>query len=384
MAAYGGEGTAGWATAIGADPVMKILIPDHVPESERKLIRETAPDVDLLTLRATQRRSPLRAGLRWVLTRRMCPHGLYHRFRAAVALRAGYEMEIGDAPLVAPRGDVEAFLATWTITRELYQQIRPLLPGLRWVHSTMTGVDHLLPDEASPAPDSGLRVSCSKGVHSERIAEFAVTLIASVAKRLPDHARLQRRRAWRSLRSKELAGSIVAVVGAGSIGSAVARLARANGMRPIGIARHPRDAPAFEAVYGPDHLHAALARADFIVVCIPSTAETRGLIGAEALRAVRRDAYLVNVSRGSVVDEGALIAALDARRIAGAALDVFDDEPLPRNHPFYGREDVLVTHHSSYASAASEQEVFERFQRNVARYARGEPLEGAIDVRLGY
>ena len=382
MAAYGGEGTAG--RGIGADPSMKILIPDHVPESERKLIREAAPDVDLLTLRATQRRSLPRAGLRWALTRRMCPHGLYRRFRSAVASRARYEMEIDGGPLVVPRGDVQAFLATWTITRELYQQIHPLLPGLRWVHSTMTGVDHLLSDESSSAPNSGLRVSCSRGVHSERIAEFAVALIASVAKRLPDHARLQSRRAWRSLRSKELAGSIVAVVGAGSIGSAVARLARANGMRPIGIARHPRGASAFEAVYGPDHLHAVLARADFIVVCIPRTTETRGLVGTEALRAVRRDAYLVNVSRGSVVDEGALIAALDARRIAGAALDVFDDEPLPRNHPLYGRKDVLVTHHSSYASAASEREIFERFQRNVARYAWGEPLEGEIEVRLGY
>jgi len=248
----------------------------------------------------------------------------------------------------------------------------------------MTGVDHLLPDKVGHAPNIGQRISCSRGVHSERIAEFAVTLIASAAKRLPDHARLQRRRAWRSLRSKALAGSVVAVVGAGNIGSAVARLVRANGMRPIGIARHPRAAPAFEVVYGRNQLHAALARADFIVVCIPSTPETRGLIGAEALRVMKRDAYLVNVSRGSILDEGALIAALRARQIAGAALDVFDDEPLPRNHPFYGREDVLVTHHSSYASAASEREVLERFQRNVARYAQGEPLEGEIDVQLGY
>jgi len=168
----------------------------------------------------------------------------------------------------------------------------------------------------------------------------------------------------------------------GDIGREIARVARAVGMHVIGVSRSGERVPAVERVYRPGYLARAMAAADFVVVVVPLTKKTRGLIDAEALAAMRPDAWLLNIGRGAVVDEAALLEALRTRRIAGAVLDVFPTEPLPPEHPLWELDNVVITPHVAGPSTA--QEIAPVFNDNLARWLRGRPLQHVVDRTRGY
>jgi phosphoglycerate dehydrogenase-like enzyme len=187
-------------------------------------------------------------------------------------------------------------------------------------------------------------------------------------------------------RPREVAGATLGLIGLGSIGRPVARMASALGMRVIALREHPeKEKPeGVAAVYAPPQLNELLSQSDYVVVAAPLTEATRGLINAERLEAMRRDAYLINVGRGPQVDETALAEALRSRRIAGAALDVFEQEPLPRESPLWELENLLITPHTAGLTEKLWQRHYALFSENLRRYMAREPLQFVVDKHKGY
>ena len=200
--------------------------------------------------------------------------------------------------------------------------------------------------------------------------------------------RAQAARTWRHMENAEvfeLAGKTLLLVGLGAIGQHTAQVAAALGMRVLGVRRTASEPfPGIEHVAGIESLHDLLPEADFVVLMTPLTPATRGLIGERELRLMKRDAYLVNVARGGVVDEAALVNALRAGWIAGAGLDVFEHEPLPPDSPLWEMTNVIITGHYAGVTPAYDVRAFEVFLDNLRRYRAGQPLRNVVDKRLGY
>ncbi|HEY8394742.1 MAG TPA: D-2-hydroxyacid dehydrogenase [Thermaerobacter sp.] len=254
---------------------------------------------------------------------------------------------------------------------------------LRWIQAAYAGVDRLL--EAAPE----LRrhpalLTNARGMHAATIADHVFMFMLAWARRLPAYLDQQRRHEWKRQPVRELAGETLTVVGLGAIGREVARRALAFGMRVMGVRRRPEPVPGVDPVVTPDQLRRVLAPAQWVVVSAALTPETRHLIGAAELAAMRRDAFLINVSRGAVVDEQALIRALRDGTIAGAGLDVFADEPLPPGHPFWDMDNVLITPHIAGNMRDYIGRAVDLFTENLARFLRGEPLLNQVDKELGY
>jgi len=258
----------------------------------------------------------------------------------------------------------------------------PHARALRWIHHGGAGVDPLLFPELV---HSSVVLTNSRGVFDRAMAEYVLGLALALAKDLPRTLDLQRRREWLHRESERVDGRTALVVGAGSIGREIGRYLRAAGMRVLGVARRPREADTvFERVVGIDDLQAALPEADYVVLALPLTPETRGLFGAAALATMKRSARFINVGRGAVVDQAALVDALRSRRIAGAALDVFADEPLPAVHPFWDMPGVIVSPHMSGDFAGWPAAVSGLFVENFRRWLAGEPLLNVVDKARGY
>jgi phosphoglycerate dehydrogenase-like enzyme len=217
-----------------------------------------------------------------------------------------------------------------------------------------------------------------------------------MAKRIPSSVRWQAQRVWAQdqlwnefPRPRQLAGATLGLIGVGSIGLEVARVAAALGMRVIAVREHPErgldlPGPPQHAVYGPGGIDRMLAESDYVVVAAPITPQTRGLLNAERFAQMKRDAYLVNVSRGALVEEAALLEALRKRAIGGAALDVFDEEPLPPESPFWGLDNVLITPHSAGLTEKLWERHYAQISENLRRFLAGKPLLGQVNKRKGY
>jgi phosphoglycerate dehydrogenase-like enzyme len=254
-------------------------------------------------------------------------------------------------------------------------------PRLRWVHTRPAGVDHLLFADLvrSPVP-----MTNSRGVFSSSLAEFAAFGLLFFLKNTPHLLRSQQLAKWAVYEPGALRGRTVGIVGLGDIGRAVATVLRPFGARIVGLRRSGRPDPVADEVVPGAQLLDMVARVDDVVVATPLTEETHHLIGDRVLGAMRPGAILVNVGRGKVVDETALLAALDQGRLRGAALDVFEQEPLPPDHPFWRMDNVLVSPHSADHTAGWEANTMEPFLENVRRFRDGEPLLNPVDKRLGY
>ena len=277
--------------------------------------------------------------------------------------------------------DTEVVMLPWALPEATVARILQV-PTLRWVQTVTAGIDHVL--RALPA-DHDLVITNASGVFDVPIAEMVLTYILATAKRLPEFLAQQRAKRWQLLRLREVADLTVGVVGLGSIGSEIAARCQGLGMRVIATRRHPeRGAPHVDEVLGADQLPDLLAAADYVVVAAPLTEETRGLIGAAALRRMRSDAWLINIARGAIVDEAALIAALQEGSIAGAALDVFAEEPLPTSSPLWDLPNVIVTPHNSWSTPQLKAREAELFLENLARYVHGQPLRNVVDSSRGY
>jgi phosphoglycerate dehydrogenase-like enzyme len=264
------------------------------------------------------------------------------------------------------------------------KRLEPLLAQatrVRWVHSCSAGVEGLL----FPAlVDGPVVLTNARGAYSRSLAEWSLAAVLFFAKDLRRLLRSQAAGRWDPFDPEELAGRTLGIVGYGDIGSAVARCAQAFGMRVIALRRRPQPDDLADEVLGEDGLLDLMRRSDYVVVTVPLTEKTRRLVSREAIAALKPSAVLINVGRGPVVDEGALVEALTARRIRGAALDVFEQEPLPAGHPLYRLENVLLSPHSADHVPGWRERAVDMFVEQLERFRRGEPLRNVVDKARGY
>jgi phosphoglycerate dehydrogenase-like enzyme len=262
------------------------------------------------------------------------------------------------------------------------------LPRLRWVHGTAAGAGEQVRN-AGLAPEAlgRVTVTTSSGVHAIPLAEFAILGLLAIAKELPRFVEDQRARAWPELRRplRELDGQTLFLVGLGDIGRETARLGKAFGMRTVGFRRTQGPPPEHvDEVHGPQRLAELAGRADAMVVSLPLTDQTAGMIDRATIEALPPSCIFVNVGRGGVVDEPALVDALRERRIAGAVLDVFATEPLPDSSPLWSLPNVLVTPHAVALSARENKRIVELFVDNLRRYLDDRPLRNVVEPGVFY
>ncbi len=286
------------------------------------------------------------------------------------------------AERLLPEADI---VLGWAVRRSNFATAR----RLRWVQLTAAGVGGLLFPELVESP---VVVTNARGLHAVSMAEHALGVLLTFARKLHLARDAQLRGHWSQEEQAlggppmgQLAGASLGLVGFGAIGHAIAGRAAALGMRVRAVRRRPAADPApAEAQWGPERLPELIERSDWLVLAAPLTAETRGLIGRDALARMPRHAVLVNLGRGALVDEAALVEALASGRIAGAALDVFEEEPLPATSPLWRMPQVLVTPHVSGFGPRFWERTCELFARNLRRWLAGEPLENVVDKRAGY
>ncbi|MBI1735427.1 MAG: D-2-hydroxyacid dehydrogenase [Candidatus Rokubacteria bacterium] len=270
--------------------------------------------------------------------------------------------------------DVDVLYA-WKFPPPLYRDA----PRLRWLQAMAAGVEWAL----VPELPSRVTVTRAPGIFGPWMAEYALGWMLWVSQRMAQYREAQRERRWiGTVMPDRLRGKTLAVVGLGDIGRAIARAASALGMRVVGVSRSGRAVPGIDRVWRLGGLARALGAADVVVLAVPLTRDTRGLVDARALGAMRESAWLVNVARGPIVVEDALVRALAERRIGGAVLDVFDEEPLPASHPLWDLPNAVVTPHISGPSTPDE--IAPVFNDNLSRFLAGRPLRHVVDRRRGY
>jgi glyoxylate/hydroxypyruvate reductase A len=295
--------------------------------------------------------------------------------RLVSAPRGAVRLAVSATPEEAARHVGEAeILYAWQFPPALFRRA----PRLAWIQSMGAGVEGFL----VPELPARVVVTRAAGIFGPWMAEYVLGWILWVTQRMEAVRQAQRERRWAPFVAEPIHGRTLAVVGLGDIGGAIARGAAALGMRVLGVSRSGRARPGVARVYRPAGLPRALALADFAVVVLPLTPATRGLIGERALRAMRPGAWLLNVGRGPVVDEAALVKALAEGWIAGAILDVFETEPLPADHPLWGLPNVVITPH--VAGPSTPAEIAPVFNDNLRRYLAGRRLRFVVDRRRGY
>ena len=303
----------------------------------------------------------------------------------------------------------EADAADYSRTDVLYAGAPPRelgrAPHLKWVQVHMAGINALF--DHPIYTDSAVPLTTTSGVHAGTIAEYAITVLLALAHRVPTMVEWQRRGGWPPDEQRwplfvptEVRGATLGIIGYGSIGRELARMATtAFGMRVLACKRDPAQradtgycAPGTgdpegrlpEAWFAPDELRELLARSDVVVMAAPLTPETGRMLGAAELAAMKPSAYFINVGRGATVDEPALATALRERRLAGAAIDVFAQEPPPSGHPFYALDNVIVSPHVSGFLPSYDDRCSELFAENLRRYLSGAPLLNLVDRTRGY
>ncbi|MCG2739059.1 MAG: D-2-hydroxyacid dehydrogenase [Syntrophaceae bacterium] len=254
---------------------------------------------------------------------------------------------------------------------------------LKWIQVMTAGIDRL-PEEILK---SGVRVANASGLHGAAMGEVVLEMMLMFVKDAPACMRMKQGREWRRYRPGLLRDRTVGVLGLGAVGKEIARLCKAFGMKVIGIRRSGGAAspiPDVDRVYPRERLPELLAESDFLVLALPLTKETEGMIGEKELRGMKPTAFLINVARGAIVDEGALIRALEEKWIAGAGLDVFTREPLPPESPFYTMPNVLFSPHISGDIPDYELRAVDVFCENLRRYLAGDPFLHEVDREKGY
>jgi phosphoglycerate dehydrogenase-like enzyme len=293
-----------------------------------------------------------------------------------------------------PLDDVEVMLRGW-LSSDAFDRILVRAPRLTWVHSATSGVERAL---TPAALERGVVVTNARGVFSRPIAEYVLMMILAISRRLPQLLELQRERTWQPLEGAELRDVTVGIVGLGSIGRAVAVLATAFGCRVVAVRRRGEmSRPSksgeeeeslgemvLDRVGGPETLPELLAESDFIVLAAPLTPETEEMINATALAMVKPGAWLINVARGRLIDERALLRALKDGELGGAVLDTFRDEPLSPMSTFYDLPNVIVTPHTAWSSGRVLDRSVDLFCDNLRRFASAGPLLNVVDPSAGY
>ena len=282
---------------------------------------------------------------------------------------------------VLPKADL---LLNGGFFNSLFKQVFPFATQLQWIHNMSTGVEGILSPEilASTVP-----LTNGRGVFSSVLAEFVAGSILYFAKDFRRMIRNQTAGTWSQFDIMPVKGAMLAIVGYGDIGRASAKLANALGMHVVALRRRASKSaedPQLRAVYTHERLHEMLVSCDYLLVAAPHTPETHGMIGEAELNALKNDAVVINVGRGPIIDESALVRVLKENRIKGAALDVFDREPLPEGHAFYKLDNVLLSPHSADHTVGWLELAVERFIELFGRFRNGEPLDHIVDKKAGY
>lgn len=315
----------------------------------------------------------------------LVPEHLYDELRDPARAAAPQAELCSYREIEEPVGGLEEAVAVlrWVAGKEFTRMVRQG-PHVRWLHTASAGVDHVLtPDVRAKA---GLTVTDSGPAFEVAIAEFVLAWMLLAARGLPALIGNQREHKWQPVSQFELHGKTVGIIGLGPIGRGTAIRAKAFGMHTLGLRRHPaRIEGVDEILKGPEGLVRLLTESDFVVLAAALTGETQALIGAEQLAQMKPSAWLINIARGGLIDEPALIAALQAGKISGACLDVFAQEPLPQGSPLWDLPNVYIAPHNS---AGSDGDLHARqkaiFLENLRRFVRGEPLENVVDMTRGY
>jgi phosphoglycerate dehydrogenase-like enzyme len=271
----------------------------------------------------------------------------------------------------------------------VYDFLSTAVPGawhaadkVRWVHIASAGVDPVMFPELR---ESDVVLTNSRGVFDDSIAEYVLGVVIAFAKDLPRSLELQRQRRWQHRESERVGGRRALVVGSGPIGGAIARLLRAAGLSVSGMGRRAREGdPDFGTVHASADLVRHLPEFDYVIAVAPLTEQTKGMFDAAAFAAMKPSARFVNVGRGELVVTSDLVTALRTGGIAGAALDVFETEPLPSDHPLWTMDNVLVSPHMSGDFAGWRNTLVEVFADNFERWHTGRPLRNVVDKQLGY
>lgn len=294
----------------------------------------------------------------------------------------GRQAETALQSLNTALAEAEVIYSTIRLPSDLLQRS----PRLRWLQLTAAGVDRLAGTEL--VQSGRIVVTSAAGATRVPIREYVLAVMLMLTKDAPRFLRQQRERVWDPYHPLELCGKTVGIVGMGAIGSDVARLCRAFEMRVLGIRRsvsvRRMNDPLADELLPPSDLHYLLAQSDYVVLAVPLTPDTDRLIGEAELKAMKPTAYLINIARGSVIDEAALIRALKERWIAGAGLDVFEQEPLPSESELWDLPNVILSPHLAGGSEIYNQRITGVFLENLGRYIRGETLINVVDPKLGY
>jgi len=302
------------------------------------------------------------------------------------ALRETADMLIGNSPDAFKSAAASAeVIFNWSGSLSLIREVFLMSHAVRWVHSRSAGLERTLFPELIA---SNVTMTNGSGVFSPSLGEFALAAILYFAKDFRRMIRSQTAGLWEPFDVLPISGQTVGIVGYGDIGRAVAARVRAMGMKVLAVKRHVSTQkipdPLADHIYGPDHLIEMLSRCDYIVVAAPLNAETLGLIGEAEFAAMKSSVVIINVGRGPVIEERAMIKALSERKIKGAALDVFAEEPLPKGHPFYQLENVLLSPHCADHTPDWLDNAMHFFIAQFERFRQGQPLLNVVDKKLGY
>jgi phosphoglycerate dehydrogenase-like enzyme len=301
-------------------------------------------------------------------------------------LRRVADIIIGDAPeSFAAAASSATVIFNWSGPLPLLRAVFNICPNLRWIHSRSVGLERSLFPELINSP---VILTNGVGVFSSSLGEFALGAILYFAKDFRRMVRNQLEGVWEQFDVLPVSGQTVGIVGYGDIGRAVAARVRTLGMSVLALKRHAlspgQEEKLVDQVYTPDRRLEMLSRCDYVVVATPLTDETRGMIGEPEFAAMKSTAVVINVGRGPVINEAAMIRALSANRIKGAALDVFDQEPLPAGHPFYKLENVLLSPHCADHTPDWLENAARLFLDQFARYRAGQTLLNVVNKNLGY
>ena len=288
-------------------------------------------------------------------------------------------------------GDIEVLLRG-PLPMGVFDRLLARAPRLMWVHSATAGVERVL---TPMALERGLAITNARGVFSDPIAEYVLMMILAVSRRLPLLLELQGERTWQPLEGREMSDVTVGIVGLGSIGRRVAELALTMGSRVVATRRHGSidggqsdgdddELMALIDVLPADGLPQLMSESDFVVLALPLTSETADLFNAEMLAHAKPGSWLINIARGALVDDRALIRAVRDGRLGGAVLDAFREEPLPADSELYTTPNIIVTPHTSWSSGRVLDRSIELFCDNLDRFRRGEPLLNLVDPTAGY
>jgi phosphoglycerate dehydrogenase-like enzyme len=349
-----------------SEEVVKVMIATPLEEGLVEEIREVDPRVDVL-YEADLLPPP----------RYPSDHKGESDFRRSMEGEHRWEEMLGDAEVL--------FGAPGESTEGLVDAIRRGR-NLRWIQATNAGVgEHVRAANLTREELSRVAITAATGVHATPLAEFSIFGLLAFMKDLPRLLRDKENKHWAHYPTNELRERTLLIVGLGKIGLEVARLARCFGMHIIGTKRRPNgELPNVGKAYSSDRLKELVPEADAVVVTVPLTEETAGIIDMETIELMKAECVLVNVGRGGVVDEQALIESLKENKIRGAALDVFQDEPLPEDSPLWTLSNVLISPHTAALSEAENQRIVELFTENLRRYLGGEPLLNRVDPEMFY